>query len=120
MDDPPNLWAKARERLPEDVQEWLSSLDVDAQQSPMNAQSIEDIISQAHKKKSEMEAKKRRFAIRVGSRELQFRSHFEGMIKWLDKFKGIGDVVSSFDPVHAALPWAAFRFVLQVRRLSMF
>ncbi|KAI1131627.1 WD40-repeat-containing domain protein [Nemania abortiva] len=30
----------------------------------------------------------------------------------LNKFVSVGDVVASFDPMHAALPWAAVRFVL--------
>jgi biotin-(acetyl-CoA carboxylase) ligase len=34
----------------------------------------------------------------------------------LNKFVSGGDVAVSFDPVHAALPWAAIRFVLVVRR----
>ena len=33
---------------------------------------------------------------------------------WVDKFKHIGDTIVQFDPVHAALPWAGFRFLLQV------
>jgi hypothetical protein len=36
------------------------------------------------------------------------------ILVWVDKFKSIGDVVVSFDPNHAALPWGAFRFILQV------
>lgn len=36
------------------------------------------------------------------------------IIPWVNKFKEIGDIVVNFDPVHAALPWAAFRFVLMV------
>jgi hypothetical protein len=36
------------------------------------------------------------------------------MLSFIDKFKEAGDVAVSFDPVHAALPWAGIRFVLQV------
>ncbi|EGZ76219.1 hypothetical protein NEUTE2DRAFT_161157 [Neurospora tetrasperma FGSC 2509] len=36
----------------------------------------------------------------------------EKTISILNKFIAVGDVVVSFDPVHAALPWAAVRFVL--------
>lgn len=36
---------------------------------------------------------------------------------WIDKFKQIGDIVVQYDPGHMALPWAAFRFVMQVRNL---
>jgi len=36
------------------------------------------------------------------------------IVQWVDKFKQIGDIVLQSDPGHAALPWAAFRFLLQV------
>ncbi|KAJ4401662.1 hypothetical protein N0V85_005470 [Neurospora sp. IMI 360204] len=36
----------------------------------------------------------------------------EKTISTLNKFIAVGDVAVSFDPVHAALPWAAVRFVL--------
>lgn len=32
----------------------------------------------------------------------------------MEKFKGVGDVAVQYDPGHAALPWAAIRFLLQV------
>ncbi|KAL3293671.1 vegetatible incompatibility protein HET-E-1 [Colletotrichum asianum] len=113
MTDPPDLWAKARERLPDDVREWLSGLDSGAQQSPIDAQWIDSLISQAEEKQEELEKNRHSFSLGAGKHKLELRPLFENMIKWIDKFKGIGDVVSSFDPVHAALPWAAFRFVLQ-------
>ena len=36
------------------------------------------------------------------------------ILRWVDKFKQIGDTIVQYDPVHAALPWAGFRFLLQV------
>ena len=36
------------------------------------------------------------------------------ILRWVDMFKQIGDTVVQYDPVHAALPWAVFRFLLQV------
>jgi hypothetical protein len=42
------------------------------------------------------------------------RDVFDKIIEWIDKFKQIGDTVAQYDPVHAALPWAAIRFLLQV------
>lgn len=38
----------------------------------------------------------------------------EKMLGWVDRIKAIGDIVVQFDPVHAALPWAGFRFLLGV------
>ncbi|KAI8314950.1 hypothetical protein K4K61_003396 [Colletotrichum sp. SAR11_59] len=32
--------------------------------------------------------------------------------KWVNHFKGVVDVAVSYDPVHAALPWAGVRFLL--------
>lgn len=39
------------------------------------------------------------------------------ILAWVDKFKAIGDVAVNFDPTHAALPWAGFRFLLRVSSL---
>jgi hypothetical protein len=38
----------------------------------------------------------------------------DNTVTWIQKFVAIGDIVVSFDPVHAALPWATFKMVLQV------
>lgn len=35
-------------------------------------------------------------------------------MKWLDRFKQVGDVGSNADPVHIGLPWAGIRFLLEV------
>ena len=42
------------------------------------------------------------------------REIFGKMVYWINKFKEAGDVASQYDPLHAALPWAAVRFVLEV------
>lgn len=39
---------------------------------------------------------------------------YSNTISWLNKFKDIGDVATQYDPVHAALPWAATRLILQI------
>ena len=36
------------------------------------------------------------------------------ILQWVYKFKQIGDIIIQFDPKHSALPWAGFRFLLQV------
>jgi hypothetical protein len=33
---------------------------------------------------------------------------------WIEVFKSVGDQVVSYDPGHAALPWAGIRFLLQI------
>ncbi|KAF5548835.1 het-E-1 heterokaryon incompatibility protein [Fusarium mexicanum] len=96
------LWTKARENLPVDVKEWLASLEQGIQPSATATEQIDTLIEQTTKKQKDLEKSNHRF-----------RRYFDKIINWLDKVKGIGDVISSFDPVHAALPWAAFRFALQ-------
>lgn len=46
------------------------------------------------------------------------RDVVEKIIAWLDKFMKIGDLAMQYDVLHAALPWAAVRFVLQASRLK--
>lgn len=40
------------------------------------------------------------------------RRFIERTVSVLKKFLEVGDVAVNFDPVHVALPWAAFRFIL--------
>ncbi|KAF4825606.1 Ankyrin repeat domain-containing protein 50 [Colletotrichum siamense] len=37
----------------------------------------------------------------------------EKIVGWVQRFKETGDAAVQYDPAHAALPWAAFRFLLQ-------
>ncbi|SCO87393.1 related to vegetatible incompatibility protein HET-E-1 [Fusarium oxysporum] len=96
------LWAKARENLPADVRDSLASLEQGIQPNATGTEQIDALIKQTAQKQQEL-----------GRTSHRFKKYFDNIIRWLDKFKGIGDVVSSFDPGHAALPWAAFRFILQ-------
>ncbi|MCJ1397809.1 hypothetical protein MMC11_001005 [Xylographa trunciseda] len=49
-----------------------------------------------------------------GGRRILLRDVTEKIIIWIQKFKEIGDIAINFDPVHAALPWAGVRFLLQI------
>ena len=51
---------------------------------------------------------------REGSEEVVLRDVGMKILRWVDKFKQIGDIIVQYDPAHAALPWAGFRFLLQV------
>jgi hypothetical protein len=56
--------------------------------------------------------------VEVGGRTIDLRKTVKRIAGWVNKFKGCVDVAVSFDPVHAALPWAAVRFVIQVGALQ--
>jgi WD40 repeat protein len=54
----------------------------------------------------------REWKVTIGHKEYSARGLVDKTVNILNKFIGVGDVAASFDPVHAALPWAAVRFVL--------
>jgi ankyrin repeat domain-containing protein 50 len=64
------------------------------------------------KKREECEEKRWKF--NINGRQIILRDVAEKVIVWINKFKEIGDVAVNFDPIHAALPWAGVRFLLQV------
>ena len=41
------------------------------------------------------------------------RDVLEKTVRWINRFKETGDVIAQYDSAHLALPWAAFRFLLQ-------
>lgn len=60
--------------------------------------------------------KRWRFHRPGGGQTVILRDLFGKIVVWIDRFKEIGDIVVQYDPVHAALPWAGVRFLLQVNR----
>lgn len=35
-------------------------------------------------------------------------------IAWVNKFKGMGNIIAQCDPVHLAIPWAPILFIIVV------
>ncbi|VUC27847.1 unnamed protein product [Clonostachys rosea] len=60
----------------------------------------------------ETNQKKRAWKIRINKTTYSVRDFVVNTVAVLNKFVSVGGVAVSFDPVHAALPWAAVRFVL--------
>ncbi|KAI5794245.1 hypothetical protein FPQ18DRAFT_388611 [Pyronema domesticum] len=52
--------------------------------------------------------------IEIKGEKIVLRDIAMKLLGWMDRFKEIGDTIVQFDPVHAALPWAVFRFLLKV------
>ena len=52
--------------------------------------------------------------LKLNGQQRFLRDVAEKIIVWIDKFKRIGDIAANFDPIHAALPWAAVKFLLEV------
>ena len=45
---------------------------------------------------------------------MRLRDEADNVILWLDRFKQVGDVAVNVDPIHAGLPWAGVRLLLEV------
>jgi hypothetical protein len=104
---PSNLWAQAAAALsPSD------RLPIDIAQ--LNAtQTISDVLEVARQKQKECQEKRWNYKNAKGQ-VIYLRDVFGKVVKWIDTFKQIGDTVSQYDPVHAALPWAGVRLLLQI------
>jgi ankyrin repeat protein len=101
-----DLWKKAVDSLDSRV---IAGLD------PAKT-GIRDIVTAvfrvAQTKRNES-AKKRWRISRRGKQDIIVRDVIEKIIFWIDRFKDVGDNAVQYDPGHAALPWAAVRFILQ-------
>ncbi|PVI02012.1 hypothetical protein DM02DRAFT_316596 [Periconia macrospinosa] len=49
-----------------------------------------------------------------GGKTIILRDVVEKMAGWINRFKEVGTVAVQYDPLHGALPWAAFVFLLNV------
>lgn len=47
-------------------------------------------------------------------RQIYAHDQVEKVLQLLNKFKSVGDVVASVDPVHVGLPWAGIRVIIEV------
>ncbi|TGO16238.1 hypothetical protein BTUL_0030g00230 [Botrytis tulipae] len=64
--------------------------------------------------KQELKAQERKWKWkRKNGQVIIIRDIFVKLAIWMEKFKSIGDIVVQYDPIHASLPWAVVRFLLQ-------
>lgn len=103
----PNIWAYVAEALPPSGQ-----LPIDLN-DPTISNSVEDVLQYAKLMRERCDEKRWRYRNKKGE-EVILRDVFAKIVTWVDKFKQVGDTIVQYDPVHAALPWAAVRFVLQI------
>jgi len=85
---------------------------------PDKLKTLADLHELTEKSKQDCIRKRWKYSRKSGETVI-LRDVFDKIIRWIDIFKQVGDVVIQYDPVHAALPWAAVRFLLQVCRTNM-
>ena len=61
-----------------------------------------------------LKAKGEQWKVKFRGEEVMLRDVGTKILHWVDRFKQVGDIIVQYDPAHAALPWAGFRFLLQV------
>lgn len=114
----PQLWSQALKRLSDSERATVSEhAGVDSTKSnvataidaPSLVQELRDI---AEKKKNE--AQEKAWTLEFNGRKIILRDVADKIVTWLDRVKDVGDILVTYDPVHAALPWAAVRFLLTV------
>ncbi|CAG9983963.1 unnamed protein product [Clonostachys byssicola] len=105
------FWQLAWAKLPPATVQSLQALSKDHNAPASSNQDVDHILKLAREKKATFESKQ--WEVELGSRSFKIRNGLSNIIDWLQKFKEVGDIAVNFDPVHAALPWAAFRFLLQ-------
>ncbi|KFY17970.1 hypothetical protein V492_00220, partial [Pseudogymnoascus sp. VKM F-4246] len=74
---------------------------------------LSDLLTLTEKSRQECISKRWRYTRKSGETVI-FRDLFGKIVKSIDLFKQVGDVAVQYDPVHAALPWAGVRFLLQI------
>jgi hypothetical protein len=104
-----NLWLDAAKLVPGKWQDQLSAL-TDVSYGP------DALLSQVSEEREK--CIKQQWSCRgLNGRKIYVRTILQRVTFWLEKVKSVGDVVASYDPAHAALPWAGARFLIQVRRI---
>ncbi|EXU97098.1 ankyrin repeat protein [Metarhizium robertsii] len=101
-------WTAALHALSDEERQLFQNLD--AEKPALGI--LQYVLAATLKKKEDCLRKRRK--VRIPGREIVIRDVLDKLSAWVTKFISIGDIIVQYDPVHAALPWAAVRFVLQV------
>jgi hypothetical protein len=102
-----DLWELAAANL---SVEDRSSINLD---QPDKLSILSELLTLTEHARQECIKKKWRYTRKSGETVI-IMDLFGKVIKWIDLFKQVGDAAVQYDPVHAALPWAGVRFLLQV------
>ena len=79
---------------------------------------LSDLLEDTEKSRKECVKKRWRYTRKSGETVILV-DLFSKIVKWINTFKDVGDVAVQYGPVHAALPWAGVRFLLQVCRIEI-
>lgn len=113
---PQSVWQMAWDSLPHSDRLLIETV---AHDSVGGENIFSDLEQIAHQRKQDLHDHKWKDNGRpAGKDAVRVQVAISRIIICLRRFKEVGDIAVSFDPTHAALPWAAFRFVLEVCVIS--
>lgn len=104
---PENIWEQAAKKLSDEDRKFI---DFDRSDKRGVLEDLVKLVN--HRKQLCME---KRWKYRKGNEVVVIRDQLEKITTWIDRFKRIGDAAVQYDPVHASLPWAGVRFLLEVK-----
>jgi hypothetical protein len=107
-----DLWADAAAQLSSD-----DRLNINFSSDKLNI--LVELHADAERSKQRSTKSRWKYTRKSGETVI-IRDVFEKIIRWVEMFKQVGDVAVQYDPVHAALPWAGIRFLLQVCKIALF
>ncbi|KAL0934979.1 multiple ankyrin repeats single kh domain-containing protein [Colletotrichum truncatum] len=102
-----NLWDKAFDSLAPDLKLILST-------TKSQRRDILGAVLKEAQSKRDLSIQKRWKFTKPDGGTIIVRDVLEKITGWVHRFIATGDTVVQYDPGHAALPWAAVRFLLQV------
>lgn len=102
-----DLWEKARECLAEKDKETI------CRYWSVGTDPMPEALLEAAKAKQKM-CEDKRWIFQFKDNTVNLQEKADKVVSWLEKFKSVGDIMITADPVHAGLPWAAIRPLLQV------
>jgi len=107
-----SILADALEALQSDHRETIQIL-----LQPTNAVSADDAFNEVHVYARELQqrSKIKRWSWNYKGRQVYLFEQADKVVRLLDRFKAVGDIVANVDPVHVGLPWAGVRAILEVR-----
>jgi hypothetical protein len=107
-----SILADALEALPSDHRE---TIRISLQ--PTNVVSAEDAFDEVHAHARELQQRSmiKRWTWTYRDRQMYLFEQADKVVRLLDRFKAVGNIVANVDPVHVGLPWAGVRAILEVR-----
>ncbi len=108
-----DLWGVALQRLSGKERDALNVMNT----SGSYVDTLSSLCDDLDEKLDQSKQKKLQF--KIHGRPIIVRDVVSRTLVWINKFKEIGDIIVQFDPVHAALPWAGVRLLLEVSGESL-